>query len=48
MEKWTEVPFASFLIAQVLPMIENETYGAKNKVCKPQGASFYLTLNKNI
>jgi hypothetical protein len=29
-------------------MIKSKTHGAKNKVCKPQGASFYLTQNKKI
>jgi hypothetical protein len=30
-------------------MIKNKTKWAKNKVCKPQGASMYLTLKeKNL
>jgi hypothetical protein len=43
MEKWIEVPFPSFHIPQVPPMIKSKTQGAKNKVYKPHGASFYLT-----
>jgi hypothetical protein len=39
-----EVPFVYFLIAQVPLMIKSKTEGAKNKVCKPQGARMHLTL----
>jgi hypothetical protein len=38
-----DVPFSYFSIAQVLPMIEMKTQGAKNKVLKPQGTIRYLT-----
>jgi hypothetical protein len=43
MEKWTGVPFLFFFIPKVLPIIKIKTQRAKNKVCKPRGASRYLT-----
>jgi hypothetical protein len=48
MEKWTEVQFSSFSIPQVPHMIKIKTQGAKNKVCKPQGAILHLTLKSMI
>jgi hypothetical protein len=44
MEKWTEVPFLSFHIPQVPPMIKSKTHEAKNKVYKTHGAIMHLTL----
>jgi hypothetical protein len=44
MKKLIEVPFAFFSIAQVPHLITNKNEGTKNKVCKLQGASMYLTL----
>jgi hypothetical protein len=38
-----EVPFPSFPIAQVAPMIKIKTEGTKNKVFKPNEAVRYLT-----
>jgi len=48
MEKWTDVPFASFFITHVSPMIKNKIDGAKNKGRKPlppQRASMYFFFN---
>jgi hypothetical protein len=44
MEKWTEVPFSSFFIPQVPPIIKMKTHETKNKNFKLHGAILYLIL----
>jgi hypothetical protein len=45
MEKWTDVPSPSFIIAHVPLIKKMTTEGAKNNSFKPQGSKKYLSLS---
>jgi len=47
-KKLTELPFPSFPITQVSPMIKMKTKEVKNKVFKPHECVRYLTQKKSL